>query len=605
MKTGIQGLGIALTALVLVACGGGGGGGVSEVAPPTCTMNDIAGEPDILGQPTVYANAVSPGDTLTMSIPVDADTRLIYATLQNGSLTSPGSIVALTGLSIATLSNQTVTLNIPLPTAVATGNYSIALSLSATVAPVLTDRTIYNINLNGDNNVSRQFTTRTAVSAPTTTCIKAARVAVAPGNTPSLVGELDPTFNGTGVVKVDLGANERVLGTVVQPDGKIIALGDDDTDLLLIRLNIDGSMDNSFGINGISRLHISNGNDHAGDLVLDNHGRIVLTGYGKFPTQFQSFVTRLLANGTIDRSFGVNGVALAAQTGTFAHAIAIDNQEAIVIGGSAIVFSSASESNMFVQRFTATGTVDTTFNGTGYKIRDVNYPNANASDEEIFRIAIDRENNIIFSGAANISPVLATADILMGRFFADGSSDYNFNYTGPARTCTDAGSCGYIIDSLGGLSAVFGLNIDTDNQVVAAGVYNSKILVGKFDAAGIRDATFASSLTPISGLDMGADILSLPDGKVLAGGNTHSPWGGLGVNRSVLPYSGDFALLRFTADGSHDSSFGAGTGVLVSDVTGQPEQLVRMARRGGDGMVIAVGNTTNGSNSDILITRYR
>lgn len=96
--------------------------------------------------------------------------------------------------------------------------------------------------------------------------------------------DLDPTFgiNG-GLVQGVTGAAE-LRDLAVQPDGKIVAvgkhdLGDDET--LVVRLNVDGSLDTSFGTNGVTLLDFDFGSsrdDSAWGVAIGSQGRIVVTG---------------------------------------------------------------------------------------------------------------------------------------------------------------------------------------------------------------------------------------------------------------------------------------------------------------------------------------
>jgi hypothetical protein len=62
-------------------------------------------------------------------------------------------------------------------------------------------------------------------------------------------GSLDDSFSGDGMVVLDgLGylASDSGAGVTVQADGKIVVAGTSGSDIGLIRLNVDGSLDTSF-----------------------------------------------------------------------------------------------------------------------------------------------------------------------------------------------------------------------------------------------------------------------------------------------------------------------------------------------------------------------
>ncbi len=95
-------------------------------------------------------------------------------------------------------------------------------------------------------------------------------------------GSLDTTFGGTGIVVTDFGSNERSSDLVLQTDGKIIVVGkisgSDFSDILLVRYNSDGSLDDSFGVNGKIIKDIGGLPDSGNGLVLQPDGKIVLAG---------------------------------------------------------------------------------------------------------------------------------------------------------------------------------------------------------------------------------------------------------------------------------------------------------------------------------------
>ena len=149
----------------------------------------------------------------------------------------------------------------------------------------------------------------------------------------------------------------------VQPDQKILVA----TYAVygtLIRLNANGTLDSSFGTNGI----VNGGDGEA--ISVDANGRIVVariyeTGNGNNVRRYVS-LKRLLSTGQPDNSFGSNGTAIGFQT-TYTHLnFARDNLGGFLVGS---VYS-GSPSNPIVGRFTSNGLVDTSFHGTGSLILD-------------------------------------------------------------------------------------------------------------------------------------------------------------------------------------------------------------------------------------------
>lgn len=134
-------------------------------------------------------------------------------------------------------------------------------------------------------------------------------------------GSLDTTFDGDGVVFPSaFGAtnNENSAKTptlALQADGKIIlgGSGPDGMDYLLGRYNADGSIDTTFGTNGLTQTNFGVGADaidqiHA--LVVQADGRIVAAGGSTSPTNsLGTFaVARYTPEGALDTTFGTNGL---------------------------------------------------------------------------------------------------------------------------------------------------------------------------------------------------------------------------------------------------------------------------------------------------------
>ena len=119
------------------------------------------------------------------------------------------------------------------------------------------------------------------------------------------IGDLDPTFGAGGKVTTFVGGSNSFANAVaVQPDGKIVVTGIP----ILVRYNSDGTLDTTFGINGIVA---NSGLDRGMDLVIQPDGKILVVGYrigGQYPGLY---VARFNTNGSTDTAFGTNGVALA------------------------------------------------------------------------------------------------------------------------------------------------------------------------------------------------------------------------------------------------------------------------------------------------------
>jgi uncharacterized delta-60 repeat protein len=129
-----------------------------------------------------------------------------------------------------------------------------------------------------------------------------------------------------------------VAGLAVQPDGKVIVAGNAGGDILVARFNTDGSPDASFG-NAAGELVVNYGaGEQVADVAVAPNGQIYVGGsHGVFSTPvLEFFAVRLNADGTLDRTFGFNGISKGGGLGKGGHAaaLAIDPTDgsAIVVG---------------------------------------------------------------------------------------------------------------------------------------------------------------------------------------------------------------------------------------------------------------------------------
>ena len=97
-------------------------------------------------------------------------------------------------------------------------------------------------------------------------------------------GTLDTSFDGDGWKTTDLeGFDESAFAVSVQPDGKVLAAGtsanpDFSLDFALVRYNVDGTDDLTFGALGRVITDFAGRSDGARGIALQPDGKIVLAG---------------------------------------------------------------------------------------------------------------------------------------------------------------------------------------------------------------------------------------------------------------------------------------------------------------------------------------
>ncbi len=248
-------------------------------------------------------------------------------------------------------------------------------------------------------------------------------------------GTLDTTFGGgDGLIEDDAKGDDVADHTrdmEIDSDGKIVVVGfgaDDDDgttvrDMIVRRFNDDGTRDNTFG--GGDGLFVDVNTDSEGSAFeFDADGKIVVAG----TIDDEAALWRLNSDGTLDTTFDGDGF-VTLDAGTRANDVAIDGDGKIVICGDNFLDDDQGgvnngDVNAFVARFNDDGTLDTTFDVDGIvNIDDV----IEAAGQDILNaIAIDGAGKIVAAGHANNAGNEGDFQILVTRLNSDGSADDNF-----------------------------------------------------------------------------------------------------------------------------------------------------------------------------------
>src|SRR5262249_20257084 len=122
-------------------------------------------------------------------------------------------------------------------------------------------------------------------------------------------GTLDSTFGAGGVVS-SVAGNALAL----ESDGRIVVAGpgyggpgNTGATFFLARLNVNGSLDTSFGKKGTVNTDFQRGDDFAYSVVIQSDGKIVEGGSATIAKNAQFALARYLADGTLESSFGIGG----------------------------------------------------------------------------------------------------------------------------------------------------------------------------------------------------------------------------------------------------------------------------------------------------------
>jgi uncharacterized delta-60 repeat protein len=267
-------------------------------------------------------------------------------------------------------------------------------------------------------------------------------------------GAHDGTFGASGIVTGNWGANTNGKVVAIDASNNVIVGGE-------ITLNGDwkfsrlasgnGAVDNAFGTSGTATVDIAAGkSDVLKAVSIDPQGRIVAAGECVNGSGFfKMCLARLNADGkTLDNSFDGDGkVFLNALSGNDTFDIRsmqllpdLDTPDPsppsttdykIVVAGQ-YVQSSPSQAMWLVARFNNNGSLDTSFNTTGYKTFPAG-PSTNIGSANSVALQYD-EKLVVFGETSVVDPVNAGSylnrRITVARLNWDGSLDTTYGTNG-------------------------------------------------------------------------------------------------------------------------------------------------------------------------------
>jgi uncharacterized delta-60 repeat protein len=344
--------------------------------------------------------------------------------------------------------------------------------------------------------------------------------------------------NGIAIPSIYIPGGDSIpRALVVQADGKTIIVGDADgpiaRTMFAARFTAAGTLDASFGTNGVAFVPVPEDADelHANAAALDAQGNVVLAGYVNYPYPYSEehvAIARLTSTGGLDPTFSSRGyteVVLGPSSNpSYATTVAVDPLGHIVVGMGGFT----------VVRLDSSGTLDTTFNGTG-----VSSANVSPFPVDVGSLVVDANSNIVFSGAADFPSGSAVA---VAKLTASGQLDPSFNGTGIVQM------------PFGSYGGPFPLALNPDGSILVGGEfsdgYHQIFLLQRLTSTGAIDASFGS----------GGLAQFEPFYPPINAGLASIGVDGLGRIVLLANASSGMYALRFVAGGSVDSSFN-GTGI--------------------------------------------
>jgi uncharacterized delta-60 repeat protein len=389
------------------------------------------------------------------------------------------------------------------------------------------------------------------------------------------------TSGGTIDTSFDYGSgfNSEVTTIAIQLDGKIIVGGffttyKDVSCNRIVRLNTDGSIDNTFSV-GVGF------DGSVGNIKITNDNLIYVGGsFTTYQNLNYRSVVRLDLNGSIDVSF--NTLTNFPNFSSINRIIVSDNNS-VYLGGSFSSYSSVTANNMI--KLTSGGTIDSSFNiGNGFNSAIIDMCLDSFGDIyvvggfTIFNGVTNQymiklkpngskdatfNNSSRFSGNNFVSPLRSVLVDSVGRIFIGGRfTSYSLNFVGNLITLTNTGnfdtSFNFWGTMLGGFNVVYVIKENSDGNFIFGGNFTtykepySLVALKEYDAK--RDNTYNVNY----GVNVSVSVSSLSVRALLKSISNNIFIGGFFENYNLL--NGNYRAIA----------------ILATDTGGTPNNLINV-----------------------------
>ena len=257
---------------------------------------------------------------------------------------------------------------------------------------------------------------------------------------------------------------------------------------LLYKLNIDGSLDTTFGSSGILEFTVPTGNS-----------AILVQNDNSFFVVCNTKVYKFNADGSVATTFGTYGVATYSQL-AYENAILFNNN--IYIGGTV-------NNDFALLKMLSSGSIDTSFGTNGLVTTDFSIRN-----DKITKLLATSDNKIIALGSSTGSNSVTAA----AKYNLDGSFDTSFGILGRLLITQNV-----LADAV--LQPNNEVVFVTFNNINSSNYYNDFLLT-KLTATGQIDTTFGNTGIITTDFAFTAEnaknLLIQPNGQLIAiGSNSH------------------------------------------------------------------------------------
>lgn len=409
------------------------------------------------------------------------------------------------------------------------------------------------------------------------------------GPFPFQSGTLDRSFGSNGVTNIPVSMfYDETSKILLQNDGKILVAGDYSdgvqSSFFLLRLDESGVLDNTFAIDGIFELSLTydGASTTLSGLGLQSDGKIILGGYAYNGTDLDIILIRITEDGIIDRSFGYNGI-VRTDPGSWevSYGLIIQDDDKILIAGFLKNYTTG-DNDLLIQRYTSQGIPDVDFGIEGKVISPI------PTSLGIFRtgafeaLAIQNDGSIVATGYGKVVYQTSSQEYLViAKYSSQGVLDTHF------------GDGGIIFDI--NFHGATDVKIQSDGKIVLSlsSPINQFCIIrltsdGRYDDSFSDNGYTTTKIGEKSSWSVALDLQM--DGKILLIGEANKE------NKYCQ------AIARYTNDGVPDSSFG-NLGSIISCFDAVSSVGMDLVIQD-DGKIVTAGMARNSEFQEVVISRY-
>ena len=401
-------------------------------------------------------------------------------------------------------------------------------------------------------------------------------------------GAHDTAFGSVTATFNDVVPDDEAHAVAVQSDGKIVVAGYandgvSENVFALVRYNSDASFDTTFGTSASVMTQIGSSDDRARGVVIADDGSIIAAGYSNNGSHNEFALVGYTAIGALNGRFGIGGKVSTpfVQYDAGSNAITALSDGKIVVAGYA---NNGTDDDFALAKYNPDGSPDTGFADNGRLIHDL----GPGSADRVNAMAISETGHLIMAGFISTDGAIANRDFAVVSY-ASNIGSVNINIGTRFGVSTDFDS--YVDEAKA-------VAIDSNGKIVVVGYADdgtsNNFALARYNIDGTLDNTFSDDgkvTTRMSVNDNSAYAVAVqPDGKIVVAG---------AASNST---NNHFALARYNADGSLDSTF-SGDGKVLTDFVGNDDQVNAVAIQP-DGKIILAGTADNGSYEEFALVRY-